>query len=157
LRVASQKGPGESRLQNLGDCIFSLENLQSALPGAKALKQEDEVNLEFFCDIDFLNAILSRYEALSAQGYETNFEMNREIVILKPPTSSSPSEKTMECFSLHLDDPISKTIVADIEKIITGEFKQPEECLSESELAAEKSDCTELIKQLEAIVTKYDK
>lgn len=45
----------------------------------------------------------------------------------------------MECFSLNLDDLISKNIVEDIERIVVGEFKEPEECPSESELAAEKS------------------
>ncbi|VUZ42449.1 unnamed protein product [Hymenolepis diminuta] len=148
LRLAAVSNQGESRFRNPSDHIFSLENLQSALPGARATKQEqEEVNLEFFCDID----------ALNAHGHETNFEMNREIEMSRSSTSLSASEekKTVECFSLNLDDFISKNIVEDIEKIVFGEYKEPEECPSESEVAAEKSDSTELIKQLETIAMKY--
>ncbi|VDL62090.1 unnamed protein product [Hymenolepis diminuta] len=138
LRLAAVSDQGESRFRNPSDHIFSLENLQSALPGARATKQEQE-------------------EALNAHGHETNFEMNREIEMSRSSTSLSASEekKTVECFSLNLDDFISKNIVEDIEKIVFGEYKEPEECPSESEVAAEKSDSTELIKQLETIAMKY--
>ncbi|KAM7532729.1 hypothetical protein Aperf_G00000129890 [Anoplocephala perfoliata] len=156
LRLAG--GQGLSFRRSPSDHIFSLANLRSALPGEEEeatfgsreeATQEEEANAEFFADID----------ALNIHGQEINFEMRRKLAMLKSsssPPPSSPEEKTAKCFSLNLDDPISRSVVEDIERIVSGEYEESEGSFSQAEQIGERNDCAELIKQLEAIVTKYD-
>lgn len=79
---------------------------------------------------------------MNIHGQEINFEMNRELAMVKSSSSLPPSsseKKAAECFSLNLDDPISRSVVEDIERIVSGENEESEDSLLEAEQTAERN------------------
>ncbi|KAL5104700.1 Mitotic checkpoint serine/threonine-protein kinase BUB1 beta [Taenia crassiceps] len=143
LRVATRE---EKHGQHHVTLLYSFECLKSALlsekmSGAKEAAEaldDSEFDMEFFCDVD----------ALYSHNEETCFEMNR---VLK---EVLPSYAIEDAFSLNLDDPHSKSLINQIERIIKGDYPEDEEVAHAQ--PAKRNDCSNLIGMLEAIIAKAE-